>query len=354
MDDLLSVKKIGVDTESDSLFVYKEKVCLIQISTDTNDYLIDPLNIEDLSPLGVVFENPNIEKIFHAAEYDLICLKRDFNFQINNVFDTMIASRILGKKLIGLSNLLESYFHVKADKRFQRANWGKRPLTEEMLHYARQDSHYLINLRNLLNEELVKENKTQLAQEDFYRISLVKPGNDEKNNDHCFRILKGTYISSQKNVLLIDICQYREKIAEKIDRPPFKIFGNQIIYQIVMDEPKSMDDLASIKGFSPKLISRYGKDILKIVEEAKFKEPYNRNHKPKPSFEYLNIIDNLKHWRKEIADDFSVESDVILPKDIIERIAKQRPATIEEMQKTMDDVPYRFKLYGEKILKLIN
>ncbi len=108
--DLKNHQSIGIDTESDSLYVYKEKVCLIQISTPDRDYLVDPLNINDLSPLNQILSDSKTEKIFHAAEYDLICLKRDYEFEINNIFDTMIASRILGKKSIGLSALLETYF----------------------------------------------------------------------------------------------------------------------------------------------------------------------------------------------------------------------------------------------------
>lgn len=143
---------IGVDTESNSLFAYQEQVCLIQFSTAGDDYLVDPLALKDLSALAPVFANPAIEKVFHAGEYDLICLKRDYGFTFDNLFDTMLAARILGLPGLGLGTMLEQEFSIQADKRLQRANWARRPLTTSMMAYARMDTHYLVALRDMLKK----------------------------------------------------------------------------------------------------------------------------------------------------------------------------------------------------------
>ena len=127
IEKLKKSREVAVDTESDSLFVYFEKVCLIQISADGQSYVIDPLETGDLSPLNDIFSDPGVLKIFHAAEYDLMCLKRDFGFEFANLFDTMIAARMLGRKEIGLGSLLESEFDIHLDKHYQKANWGIRP-----------------------------------------------------------------------------------------------------------------------------------------------------------------------------------------------------------------------------------
>jgi len=145
---LTNQKVIAVDTESDSLYSYFEKVCLIQFSTSQTDYLLDPLNV-DIAPLADLFADPSIEKIFHAAEYDILSLKRDYNFTFVNLFDTMLAARILGWKRYGLGSILEEQFEVKLDKRFQRYNWGQRPLSRQALDYARLDTHYLLRLQNV-------------------------------------------------------------------------------------------------------------------------------------------------------------------------------------------------------------
>lgn len=142
-DDLVTQSRVAVDTESNSLHAFREQVCLVQFSTTNADYLVDPLALKDLSQLAPIFADPKIEKIFHAAEYDLICLRRDFHFSFANLFDTMQAARVLGYPAVGLDRLLGDKFGIRMDKRHQR-QIGLRPLTKEQIHYARLDTHYLL------------------------------------------------------------------------------------------------------------------------------------------------------------------------------------------------------------------
>jgi len=129
---LMQSNQIGVDTESNSLYAYREQVCLLQLSNKQGDFLIDPLAKVDLSPCAQIFASPIIEKIFHAAEYDILCLKRDFGFEFNHLFDTMQAARILGMEKLNLPGLLSELLGVERERNFQKANWGKRPLSKEM------------------------------------------------------------------------------------------------------------------------------------------------------------------------------------------------------------------------------
>src|ERR1043165_7680450 len=136
--DLSAQACIAVDTESNSLHAFRERVCLIQFSTLKKDYVVDPLVLQDLSSLAPIFANPKIQKIFHAADYDLICLKRDYGFTFANIFETM-----------------------------QKADWGARPLSEAQIDYARFDTHYLFQLRDLLDHELHEKDRWEIAHEDF-------------------------------------------------------------------------------------------------------------------------------------------------------------------------------------------
>src|SRR3954467_3450148 len=145
---------IAVDTESNSMHAYRERVCLIQFSTPDADYILDPLPLTDLGVLAPLFANSAQQKIFHAAEYDIVCLRRDYGFEFTNLFDTMSAARTLGWPQVGLAAILETRFGVKMDKKFQRADWKRRPLTREQLDYARLDTHYLLALRDLQREAL--------------------------------------------------------------------------------------------------------------------------------------------------------------------------------------------------------
>ena len=141
--DLASHPVVAVDTESNSLHAYRERVCLIQFSTPAADFIVDPIRLPDLSPLAPFFANPSQQKVFHAAEYDLICLRRDYQFEFTNIFDTMSAARTLGWPQVGLAAILDTHFGVKLNKKYQRADWRRRPLTPEQLDYARLDTHYL-------------------------------------------------------------------------------------------------------------------------------------------------------------------------------------------------------------------
>ncbi|MDA3793284.1 MAG: ribonuclease D [Elusimicrobia bacterium] len=146
-------KTIGVDTESNSMYAYREEVCLIQISTPKDNFIIDPFELDDLSPLGPDFASAKVEKIFHAGEYDVLCLSRDYGFDFNNLFDTMTAAKILNVEKIGLGDIIENEFNIKVPKKYQKADWGRRPLSEEMLEYAMMDTKFLIPLRNQYKKE---------------------------------------------------------------------------------------------------------------------------------------------------------------------------------------------------------
>jgi len=154
VDALAEHPVVAVDTESNSLHAYRERVCLIQFSTPAADYIVDPIRLLDLNTLAPFFANPDQQKVFHAAEYDLICLGRDYRFAFTNIFDTMSAARTLGWPQVGLAAILGTQFGVTMSKKHQRADWKRRPLTPEQLDYARFDTHYLVALRDKQLEAL--------------------------------------------------------------------------------------------------------------------------------------------------------------------------------------------------------
>jgi ribonuclease D len=353
ISDLRNQPSIGVDTESNSLFEYQEKICLIQFSTIEQDYLVDTIKLKELSPLNEIFSSDAIEKIFHAAEYDLMCLKRDFHFEFNNIFDTMIASRILGFRSIGLQSLLKEYFDVDVEKKYQRANWGKRPLPNEMLQYAQCDTHYLIELRKILLEKLKQEKKWELATEDFNRMTRVDAFVNNKNNDHYWKIIKGNSLSPQQENVLIEIYFLRENLARQLNRPPFKVFGNLSIVELAKKLPKNDNQLNNINGLSPKLIQKYGEQILQAITIGLNQVSNNRKEKIRPDQLFLLKYDALKHWRKIKGIEMSVESDVVLPKEHMEQIAHKKNFALSDIQEIMRNIPYRFQQFGKEIYAII-
>ena len=353
VSDLNQFEMIGVDTESNSLFEYEERICLVQFSSSKIDYLVDSIVLQDLSQLHDLFANSNIQKIFHAAEYDLMCLKRDYSFVFNNIFDTMIASRILGLRSYGLSSLLEEYFQVSVDKKYQRANWGKRPLSKEMLMYAQLDTHFLIELRNILSRDLIDQDKIDLANEDFKRIADVDAFVNNKNNDHYWRIIKGNSLTSQQESVLIELYYLRENLAKQLNRPPFKVFSNQMIIDIAKKLPNELKDLKNIDHFSQNFYQKYGEKIINAVKEGYGKSGNKRKYKPKPNPNYLRKYDALKRWRKFKGNELSVDSDIVLPKEHLEQLAHITNCNLENVQSAMENIPYRFNKFGLEILSVI-
>ncbi|MBW8011426.1 MAG: ribonuclease D [Chloroflexi bacterium] len=347
--ELSDVPLIAVDTESNSLFAYQEQVCLIQFSTEQTDCLVDTLALDDISVLGELFNNPKIEKIFHAAEYDLLCLKRDYEFKFSNLFDTMVASRILGREKVGLGNLLAAEYKVKLEKKFQRADWGKRPISSEMLAYARLDTHYLIPLRYKLKEELEDSGYWPIAEEDFTRLSKANgkiPGPVGKN---IWRINGVRDLSPQQTVILQELVNYRDTKGQAVKQPVFKVIGDKTLLAIAHEMPREIRHLNTIPGMTSKQIRRHGKNLIAAIKRGLQGEPMHPPRKPDFGDGYSDRLEALRDWRKAKARSLGVESDVVLPRDIMHEIAKQNPDSSKALKLIMATVPWRLGRYMKEI-----
>lgn len=344
---------IAVDTEANGLFAYREQVCLIQFSTPQADYLVDSLALKDLSPLGQVFENPGIEKVFHASEYDMIILHQDFGFSVNSLFDTMIGARILGWKAVGLGSILADQFDIKVDKKYQRANWGQRPLPKDMLRYAQIDTHYLISLRNKIKTELEAKGRWQIAIEDFIRCSQVDSLNHRNGGEDCWRIRGAHDLKPQHAAVLRELCKVRDQKAKTLDRPLFKVISDKALLQVAQMTPTTMKELERMDGISHRQARWLGKGILDAVERGLHAEPIRPKRKPRPSNDYLDRVERLRQWRQEKAKKIDVMSDVILPRDLLYKLADKNPGSKGELEPILESVPWRLQAYGKEILGLL-
>jgi len=352
IQDLSLQTQVAVDTESNSLHAYREQVCLIQFSTQKKDYVLDPLALDDLSSLSPLFSNPKIEKIFHAAEYDLICLKRDFGFEFVNLFDTMQAARILGYKFVGLENILSEKFGVKVDKRHQKANWAARPLSPEQLDYARMDTHYLIELRNLLEAELHEQERWEYALDDFKLVCSVDAPKEKLNGSSWKRFSTRKDITHRELTILSELCMCRDAIAESMDRPSFKVIADNMLLDIAKNIPEKDVDLAGI-GLSPKQIHLWGDQVLAATKRGASAPLVKREQVERPKDAVLKRMDKLKTWRKKVAEEMKVDSDIILPKKFLGLLAEEPPKNLDDLKFAMSSSPYRYEKYGDQIFNLI-
>jgi ribonuclease D len=350
-NQLVTEPILAVDTESNSLYAYQEQVCLIQFSTPQEDFLVDPLALDDLSPLEPLFADPQIEKIFHAAEYDLITLKRDFHFDFENLFDTMVAARILGWEKIGLGSILKAEFDVALNKRYQRANWGRRPIPPEMMDYARLDTHYLIPLRYHMKSELKAIGRWQLAREDFNRLRYVNGRDPDDMPEPCWRV-RGAYdLTPRQAAVLLELCNYRNEVARSINRPVFKVISDKTLLAVAEACPQTEAALKDVAPLSNKQYRRHAEDLLKAVREGLAAKPAHPPRSPRPDDDFLARLDALRNWRKQTGKELQVKSDVILPRDVMNKIAAKDPGSEDELAGIMAEVPWRFDRFGGQIME---
>lgn len=350
---LAAAPALAVDTESNSLFVYRERVCLIQFSTPQADYVVDPLQA-DVRPLAPLFANPAQPKIFHAAEYDLICLKRDYGFEVRTLFDTMVAARTLGWPQTGLAALLETRFGVKTNKKFQRANWGRRPLTPEQLDYARLDTRYLFDLRDLLVKDLLAADRLAEAEEEFERLLRLKPEPAAPDPHAFWRVSGARDLDPRQAALLRELHGYREAQAQRHDLPPFKVMGDDTLLALARRAPEALADLRGVVGMTEGQIRRHGEALLAAVQRGRQAPPVRP---PRPVLEPDEVrerYERLRQWRKHKGQARGVESDVILPREALWELARRAPRTAEELHTLEHLGPWRRQAYGAEVLKLIN
>lgn len=351
---LLAEPVVAVDTESDSMYVYREKICLAQFSLPGQDFLVDPLEGPDLSPLGQLFADSGVEKVFHAAEYDILCFKRDYGFEFNHLFDTMWAARILGWPHVGLAAILDERFGVRLDKRWQRHNWGQRPLERAALAYARLDTHYLLDVRAAQLAELRAAGRVEEAREIFAQVAGVTPPPRAFDPDTFWRV-KGVWdLSGREQAIVRELYAYRERQAQRQDRSPFRILNDQVLVAVARARPRHVQDLDGVEGLTPGQIRRYGRGLLDAVARGSQADIPSPPYAPRPDERTLNCYEALRAWRNDAARQRGVEPDVIMSNAALMSIAHRRPATLDGLEGIEGLGPWRRRAYGAQVLEVVN
>ncbi|HZQ05599.1 MAG TPA: HRDC domain-containing protein [Anaerolineae bacterium] len=351
--------RIAVDTEADSLYSYYEKVCLVQFSIPSRDFILDTLSVKTIEPLGELFADPTVEMVFHAAEYDILSLKRDYGFTFETIFDTMVAARVLGWKHVGLGSILEEHFGVKLDKRFQRADWGKRPLSRELIEYARDDTYYLLRLYDLQIEALKNVGRLDEARAEFERLTRVEWSEREFDPNRYWTLEGARDLDPMSLGALRELYAMREGIARKEDRPPFKVIANATLVRVARTQPRTIAELSALPGVGEWFVRRHGREALRAIERGR---AYPQNRLPKPTRGASPLADpasrdryaRLKEWRKARAQARGVEPDVIVSNDALVEVARVYPQTPEALEQILALGEWKAREYGEELLRVLN
>jgi ribonuclease D len=357
-------RALAVDTESNSLYVYREQVCLIQISVPRADYLVDPLALDDLSALGPLLNDPSVLKVFHGAEYDLSVLRRDLNFIVANLFDTMWASRILGWPAHGLADLLRVHFGVDLNKKYQRANWGLRPLPPAQLDYARLDTHFLLPLYEIQARELEIHHRWPQARHRFAQLTETRGEPKEFDPSGFWRISGVRELDDTGRGILRELYLFRDRQARSENRPPFRVIPNQALLALSERPPQSLRDLHEVKGISPGMARRYGEGLWAAIRrgasqpldwEERVRSSNNTAGKVngRPSAACQARFEVLRTWRNAAAEARGVEPDMVLTNQALWAVAQRNPRSRAEL--TRDDLLARWQVdeFGDDLLAVI-
>ncbi len=352
-DDLLKEKVIGVDLEADSMYCFKEKICLIQIATDKQAFLIDPFELKEISPFLKVLETKDIIKIFHGADFDIRSLDRDYKTRVNNLFDTEIACRFLGIKERGLAALLKRNFNIDADKKYQKANWSKRPFEKGMIAYSIMDVAYLTKLYKIILQKLENKGRFSWAKEEFEIQEQVRYKNN--HSSPLFKKFKGAgKIDARSLAVLENLLQLRMQIAKKKDQPLFKIISNASIINLYINKPETVDQILEIKALSKRQVDMYGRLCVEAITKAMELEDeqlpiYPRTKRPKRDFKVEKRIEKLKKMREPLSTSLGIEPGFLLNNALISSIALQKPANTAQLLNIENVRQWQVENIGENI-----
>jgi ribonuclease D len=358
LEGLMPASRLAIDIEADSLYHYFEKVCLIQISTDSDTYILDPLAVRSVGELAPLMRNPAMEKVFHASGYDIFCLSRDYNFTFANIFDTHVAAQLLGYEFLGLGTLMDGLLGIHHSKRRQRDDWSVRPLVPEQLEYAAMDTHHLLAMRDVLEAELRLKGRLSWAQEEF-ECAASAERREKEFDPEGFRRIKGNRdLSLQDQVVLRALYMFRDEIARKMDVPPFKVLNNSVLIDLARRPPQFPEEMYNRRGISNRVARKYSEGIIDIIAESRKQDPSileapARNNWKSPGRAAKLRTEAMKQWRQVKAKELNLPVGVVFPANLLEVLAAAPPLDLEEFANLPGMRRWRTREFGEEVLRLL-
>jgi ribonuclease D len=332
---LAKAEALAVDTEADSFYHYFHKCCLIQVSDGHESWLIDSIALKDLQALQPVFHGAPSSKVLHAAEQDVLYLRRDFGIELRPLFDTMIAAQLLGKKSVGLAGLLNEYFGVTLDKGCQRDDWSRRPLTTRQMAYAAEDVRHLIRLRHALEADLTASGRLEWAREEFDHIARRSWPARDFDPEEFWGVKGARDLEPRGAAALRELYVMRDGRARAADVPPFRIVSDETLVSLARRLPHAPGDLDGIKGFTPLVRKRIGPLVLEAVARG-LNVPEDRLPKPprgqgrRRTAAFKTRLERLRAWRRERATDLALDPGVLFPQSTLEALADRGPGALQD------------------------
>ena len=355
--EIAKAPSIALDTEGASFHRFVDRVYLMQLSTRDATAIVDPLPTGDLMALKPLVESPDIEIVFHDADYDLRLLRQDYGWATRHIFDTRIAAQLLGYKAFGLAALLELHFGITLDKKFQRADWSLRPLSAGMLEYASQDTMYLLALRDILHAELDAKGRLGWAAEEFARLEQTQWSAEDSSQ--LFLKVKGARdLKRRELAVLRELVPWRDGVAKELDRSTFRVVSNDVLLEICRVQPNNKQALGVIKGMPRGVLDQRGDVVLACVTRAMALDEADLPKFPKaprwdkdPEFDDRSA--RLRAVRDEVATRLELDPGVLCSREKLETIARRLPTSMEELYETPELRRWQADLLGPGVLRAL-
>jgi ribonuclease D len=357
LSEISDVKELALDTEGASFHRFLDRIYLLQISTREESAIIDPLPIGSPARLGQLLESKAVEVVFHDADYDLRLLHQDYGWHVTNIFDTRVASQLLGIKSFGLAALLEQFFDVKLDKKHQRADWSMRPLTPDMLAYAAQDTRYLLQLKDHMKSELTRRGRLHWAQEEFARLEGTR-WEAEQSMEGFLRLKGARDLSRRELAVLREVANWRDTVAAQLDRATFRVIGNEALFEIARRAPMNTSELSTIKGMPKGMIERAGADMVAAIRhgmevpEAELPK-FPKGQRWNKDRDFDEKVNRLKAVRDAAATRLDLDPGVLCSRERLENIARSGAKTVEDLAAVPDLRRWQIEEMGEGFLKAL-
>ncbi len=339
LEDWKQAPVLGVDTESNSFFAYSEQLCLLQISCGENDYVVDPLALgEKLRAINPLLAAERPVKVFHAAEFDLMLLKKDLGAQVGGLFDTQVAMTLLQYERTGLAVLIESCYGLKLSKKEQRSDWGRRPLREEQIQYARLDTHFLADLRRRLASELRAKGLMEAAEGEFRRLEREVLAPRQPDPEGWKRLKGARALGPAALARLQALFEWREQTGQRKNLAVYRVLSNQALVDLAARPPRDLAGLASCKGVGWRKARQAGGEILAALHAADGKEIVVTRPALSPGQrQFFRAVrqnqETLRKWRKSLAMELGLPPERLIHRRHLEEIGKELPRTSEALNR---------------------
>jgi len=336
-EGLTGENRVAVDLEAAGFHRYSDRVCLLQVSTAGQHFVVDTLAVDPSGVLRGPMESPTVTILLHGGDYDLRLLDRDLDLHPVKLFDTQTAAALLGEPSLGLAALLKKYLDVHVSKKYQRADWAQRPLSAEMLDYAVSDTRHLHELADILIERLEAVGRRSWAEEESTLMETLR-WNSTGEVDPVTRVKGARDLELREVALVREAWLWRDEVARARDRAPFRVAGDPALLEVVGERPRNVSALGRIRGFSPQLAERSGKELLDRLERTDRLDeselvgyPRGPAGPRRPSPEVEEIANRLKAVRNEAAVTLGIDRGVLMSNTVILEIAQVSPSSVEEL-----------------------